>query len=126
MITSTEPPGQRRRQARVDLLRKTDSNRSESQNVGLPSGTQTSAGQQVHLPQLPKDPTGEKATYSTNVDLLLRANSNKSESQNVEFASIAYPSAGEQVHLPPPSKDPQGERVRYQAKADPPRGANSN
>ena len=77
--TPAEPP-QRQEQVRVDLLRNADSNGSESQNVNLPSRAQTSSGHQAHLPHLPKDPTGEKATYSTNVDLLLRANSNKQPS----------------------------------------------
>jgi hypothetical protein len=122
-VSASAKPRQRQEQVR---LRNASSNRSKLHNVNLPSGAQTSAGHQVHFFQAPKDPTGEKATYSTNVDLLLRANSNKSESHNVELASVAHPSAGQQVHLPSPSKDPQGEKLRYQANADLPRGASSN
>jgi hypothetical protein len=125
-VSASAEPRQRQEQVRVGLLRNADSNRSESQNVNLPSGAQTSARHQVHFFQAPKDPTGEKATYNAKVDSLLRANSNKSESQNVELASVVYPSAGQQVYLPPPSKDPQGEKIRYQAKADLLCGANSN
>ena len=98
---SAEPP-QRQEQVRMGLLRNADSNRSESHNVNPLSGAQMSTGHQAHLP---KDPTGERATYRTNVDLLLRANSNKSESQNGDLPSVLHLPSEQQVHLSSPSKD---------------------